>query len=98
MRTVVCGIAFKERFSIEGEGVFMRRLFSCCASLALAIGGFAGVGRAQFKKGGEAGGGRVAGDNQPAIWKEVQRGERDNLNHRRPVGGGSGIRGKVGAP
>src|SRR5258708_11523626 len=40
MRTVVCGIAFKERFSIEGEGVFMRRLFSCCASLALAIGGF----------------------------------------------------------
>jgi len=50
----VFGIAFQERFPIEEEGVFMRRLFTCCAGLALAISGFAGVARAQFKNGGQA--------------------------------------------
>src|SRR5260370_8197371 len=37
---VVSGIASQERFPIEEEGVFMRRLSYCCAGLALSIGAF----------------------------------------------------------
>src|SRR5260370_14414490 len=48
---VVSGIASQEQFPIEEEGVFMRRLFYCCAGLALSIGGFAGGSRAPCKNG-----------------------------------------------
>src|SRR6266404_742326 len=95
MRTVVCGIAFKERFSIEGEGVFMRRLFSCCASLALAIGGFAGVARAQFKNGGQAVELRLPTISQRAIGTQRIGLTDITVNYCRPLVGGREIWGKA---
>jgi len=52
MPTAVCGIVSKERFPNEEEGVFMRRLFSFCAGLALIVGGFAGVRKRNSKMAG----------------------------------------------
>src|SRR5258708_17309668 len=98
MRTVVCGIAFKERFSIEGEGVFMRRLFSCCASLALAIGGFAGGARAQIKNWGGGRGGGLSPGQPPRTWTPPPRARGISLHHLPPLGGRGGNRGTGGAP
>src|SRR6202048_4784147 len=95
MRAVVCGIAFKERFSIEGEGVFMRRLFSCCASLALATGGFAGVARAQFKNGGQAVELRLPTISQRAIGTQRIGLTDITINYCRPLVGGREIWGKA---
>src|ERR1700738_1758756 len=95
MRAVVCGIAFKERFSIEGEGVFMRRLFSCCASLALATGGFAGVARAQFKNGGQAVELRLPTISQRAIGTQRIGLTDITVNYCRPLVGGREIWGKA---
>src|SRR5258706_8673246 len=88
MRTVVCGIAFKERFSIEGEGVFMRRLFSCCASLALAIGGFRRGVRGEIKKRGEGRGAGVPPNSPPANCQPANRANGITRQQCPPVGGG----------
>src|SRR5260370_9090272 len=95
MRTVVCGIAFKERFSIEGEGGFMRGLFSVCASLALDMGGFAGVARAQFKNGGQAVELRLPTISQRAIGTQRIGLTDITVNYCRPLVGGREIWGKA---
>src|SRR5712671_7827043 len=53
MPTAVCGIAPRSD-SLSKRRVCMKRLFISCAGLALALGGFAGNARAQFKNGGQA--------------------------------------------
>jgi Protein of unknown function (DUF2911) len=72
----------------------MRRLFSCGLGLALALGGFAGVARAQFKSGGQAVELRLPTVSQRAI--STQRiGLTDiTVNYSRPLVGGREIWGK----
>jgi len=73
----------------------MRRFFDSCASLALAIGAFAGVAQAQFKNGGQAVELRLPTLSQRAI--STQRiGLTDiTVNYCRPVAGGREIWGKA---
>src|SRR5260370_23469 len=73
----------------------MRRLFSCGLGLALAMGGFAGVARAQFKSGGQAVELRLPTVSQRAI--STQRiGLTDiTVNYCRPLVGGREIWGKA---
>src|SRR5260370_14202836 len=72
----------------------MRRLFSCGLGLALALGGFAGVARAQFKNGAQAVELRLPAVSQRAI--SAQRiGLRDiTVNYSRPLAGGGETWGK----
>ena len=73
----------------------MRRLFIYCTSLALAVGGFAGVAQAQFKNGGQAVELRLPTISQRAI--STQRiGLTDiTVNYCRPLVGGREIWGKA---
>ena len=73
----------------------MRRFFISCASLALAIGAFAGVAQAQFKNGGQAVELRLPTLSQRAI--STQRiGLTDiTVNYCRPLVGGREIWGKA---
>jgi Protein of unknown function (DUF2911) len=73
----------------------MKRVFSSCASLALVIGGFAGVARAQFKNGGQAIELKLPTLSQRAI--STQRiGLTDiTVNYCRPLVGGREIWGKA---
>jgi hypothetical protein len=73
----------------------MRRLFSCCLGLALAMGGFVGVARAQFKNGAQAVELRLPTVSQRAI--STQRiGLTDiTVNYCRPLVGGREIWGKA---
>jgi Protein of unknown function (DUF2911) len=73
----------------------MRRLFSCGLGLALTMGGFAGVARAQFKNGGQAVELRLPTASQRAI--SMQRiGLTDiTVNYCRPLVGGREIWGKA---
>ncbi len=73
----------------------MRRFFSSCASVALAIGAFAGVAQAQFKNGGQAVELRLPTLSQRAI--STQRiGLTDiSVNYCRPLVGGREIWGKA---
>ncbi len=73
----------------------MRRLFSCCASLALAIGGFAGVARAQFKNGGQAVELRLPTISQRAIGTQRIGLTDITVNYCRPLVGGREIWGKA---
>src|SRR5260370_35788965 len=80
---VVSGIASQERFPIEEEGFFMRRLFYCCAGLALCVSAFADVARAQFKSGGQAIELRLPTISQRAIERALR--ERAHVAKRREV-------------
>src|SRR6266481_6074301 len=89
MPPVASEIASQERFPIEEEGVFMRRLFYCCAGLALITGGFAGVARAQFKNGGQAIELRLPTTTQRIGLTDI------TVNYCRPLVGGREIWGKA---
>src|SRR6266478_10168346 len=95
MPPVASGIASQERFPIEEEGVFMRRLFYCCAGLALITGGFAGVARAQFKNGGQAIELRLPTISQRAITTQRIGLTDITVNYCRPLVGGRQIWGKA---
>src|SRR5258708_12123106 len=73
----------------------MRRFFIFCATLALTIGAFGGVARAQFKNGGQAIEPRLPTLSQPPI--STQRiGLTDiTINHCRPRVGGREISGQA---
>jgi tetratricopeptide (TPR) repeat protein len=73
----------------------MRKFFSSCASVSLAIGAFAGVAQAQFKNGGQAVELRLPTLSQRAI--STQRiGLTDiTVNYCRPLVGGREIWGKA---
>src|SRR6202047_2615686 len=73
----------------------MRRLFSCCASLALAIGGFAGVARAQFKNGGQAVELRLPTISQRPIGPQPIGLTDITVNYCRPLVGGREIWGNA---
>ena len=73
----------------------MRRLFSCCAGLALAIGAFAGVAQAQFKNGGQAVELRLPTISQRAITTQRVGLTDISVNYCRPLVGGREIWGKA---
>src|SRR5260370_11481548 len=73
----------------------MQRLFEWWSSLALAIGGFAGVARAQFKSGGQAIELRVPTISQRAIGTQRIGLTDITVNYCRPLVGGREIWGKA---
>src|SRR6266481_5149321 len=73
----------------------MRRLSYCCAGLALSIGGFAGVARAQFKSGGQAIELRLPTISQRAITTQRIGLTDISVNYCRPLVGGREIWGKA---
>src|SRR6202521_1730979 len=87
--------ASKERFPFEEEGVFMRRLFYCCAGIGLSIIGFASAARAQFKNGGQAVELRLPTLSQRAITTQRIGLTDITVNYFRPLVGGRGIWGKA---
>src|SRR5216683_1169110 len=91
----VSGIASQERFPIEEEGSFMRRLFYCCAGLALCVSAFADVARAQFKSGGQAIELRLPTISQRAITTQRIGLTDVTVNYCRPLVGGREIWGKA---
>src|SRR5256885_16124922 len=79
----------------------MRRFFGCCAGMVLAIGGFGGVARAQFKNGGQAVELRLPTLSQRAITTQRIGLTDITINYCRPLVGGREIWGKAvpyGAP
>jgi hypothetical protein len=81
--------------SRQQEGVFMRRLFVSGLGLTLAIGGFAGVARAQFKNGGQAVELRLPTLSQRAIGTQRIGLTDITVNYCRPLVGGREIWGKA---
>ena len=73
----------------------MRRLFISCAGLALALGGFAGNARAQFKNGGQAIELRLPTLSQRAIGTQRIGLTDITVNYCRPLVGGREIWGKA---
>src|SRR5258705_13866444 len=94
MPTAVCGIAPRSGSLSKGR-VCMRRLFISCAGLALALGGFAGDARAQFKNGGQAIELRVPPLSQRAIGTKRIWLSEITLDYWRPLGGGRGVLGEA---
>src|SRR6266436_5118596 len=88
-------IASQERFPIEEEGVFMRRLSYCCAGLALCVSAFADVARAQFKSGGQAIELRLPTISQRATTTQRIGLTDITVNYCRPLVGGREIWGKA---
>src|SRR6266403_1292175 len=87
MPTAVCGIAPRSG-SLLKRRVCMRRLFISCAGLALALGGFAGDARAQFKNGGQAIELRLPTLSQRAIGTQRIGLTDITVNYCRPLVGG----------
>ena len=73
----------------------MQRLFSSCLGLALAVGGFAGAARAQFKNGGQAVQLRLPTLSQRAIGTQRIGLTDITVNYCRPLVGGREIWGKA---
>src|SRR5260221_85245 len=73
----------------------MRRFFISCASLALALGAFAGVARAQFKNGGQATELRLPTLSQRAISTQHIGLTDITIDYCRPLVGGREIWGKA---
>ena len=73
----------------------MRRLFISCAGLAVALGSFAGVARAQFKNGGQAIELRLPTLSQRAIGTQRIGLTDITVNYCRPLVGGREIWGKA---
>src|SRR6195256_1580037 len=73
----------------------MKRLFISCAGLALALGGFAGNARAQFKNGGQAIELRLPTLSQRAIGTQRIGLTDITVNYCRPLVGGREIWGKA---
>src|SRR5882757_8687283 len=94
MPTAVCGIA-PRCGSLSKRRVCMRRLFISCAGLALALGGFAGNARAQFKNGGQAIELRLPTLSQRAIGTQRIGLTDITVNYCRPLVGGREIWGKA---
>src|SRR6267142_60045 len=93
MPTAVCGIAPRSG-SLSKRRVCMRRLFISCAGLAVALGGFAGNARAQFKNGGQAIELRLPTLSQRAIGTQRIGLTDITVNYCRPLVGGREIWGK----
>src|SRR3979411_1003205 len=91
MPTAVCGIATGRSGSQSRRRVCMKRLFISCAGLALALGGFAGAARAQFKNGGQAIELRLPTLSQRAIGTQRIWLTGITVNFCRPLGGGGGV-------
>src|SRR5712672_2651255 len=89
-----CGIAPRSG-SLSKRRVCMRRLFISCAGLALALGGFAGDARAQFKNGGQAIELRLPTLSQRAIGTQRIGLTDITVNYCRPLVGGREIWGKA---
>src|SRR5260370_32666014 len=88
-------IGVEEPIPRRRGGCVMRRLFSCGLGLALAMGGFAGVARAQFKSGGQAVELRLPTVSQRALSTQRIRVTHNTLNYFPPLVGGPQSWGKA---